>query len=176
MGLRGVLDRKASSWARFGPAERGSRASVAGRRVPGPGDPVRRLYRIVAVVMFVLIGGHQLFVAALMRTFRTIPLGGSLPGQSFYRPIVGLLAGSFLLALQIAAPVLAAMLAATVVLGLLQRMLPQCNLWSIGLPVRAILGVVILSGALAMLAPLMESAVRSTLGVLDAWTSGGGGL
>ena len=69
-----------------------------------------------------------------------------------------MLGASFVLALKVAAPVLIAMLVAMVALGMLHRTMPQCNLLSMGLPVRAMLGLLVVACSLGVLAPLVEAA------------------
>jgi flagellar biosynthetic protein FliR len=129
---------------------------------PGVADasgPIRRLFDIVAVVVFVAIGGHLAVTGALMKTFDTFPLGGgAFDSAGVLQAVVGLLGASFLLAIRVAGPVLAAMIITTVAMGMLQRAVPQCNVLSVGLPIRAMLGLLILAGALMLLGPLVDSA------------------
>ena len=74
-----------------------------------------------------------------------------------------MLTSSFALALKAAAPVLVAMLLATVAMGMLQKTLPQCNLLSTYLPVRALLGMVALAGSIVLIRPLLKIAVEELL-------------
>ncbi|MCD4823714.1 MAG: flagellar biosynthetic protein FliR [Phycisphaerae bacterium] len=143
---------------------------------PGETDssgPIRRLFELLAVVVFVLLGGHLAVVGGLLQTFDTLPLAGAIRTADLLQMIITLLGMSFLLAIKVAAPVLVAMILATVVLGLLQRAMPQCNVFTIGLPIRVILGLVILAGALMLLGPLMESAGSATQQVLQRALEGG---
>jgi flagellar biosynthetic protein FliR len=55
--------------------------------------------------------------------------------------------------------VLIAILVVTVADGLLQKTMPQVNILTVGLPVRAMLGLAVLAVSLAALAPLLEAAV-----------------
>jgi len=119
---------------------------------------MRRALGLLAVVIFLTIGGHRALIAALLRTFDTVPPGGFAGGQAVLNMVVAVLAASFTLALKVAAPVLVALLLATVALGLLQKTIPQCNILSIGLGVRAMLGLVVLATALAAMAQPVEAA------------------
>jgi flagellar biosynthetic protein FliR len=119
---------------------------------------VRGVFRLVAVVVFLAVGGHRALVGGLLGTFEAMPPLGFPPGSALLDSVVAMLAASFVLALKVAAPVLIAMLLATVALGLLQRTVPQCNMLSIGLPVRTMLGLVVLAASLGALAPLMNAA------------------
>ena len=73
--------------------------------------------------------------------------------------VVGLLGASFALALKVAAPVLVAMLLATVAMGMLQKTMPQCNLLSTHLPIHTLVGLTVLAASLGVLLPLMQQAI-----------------
>ncbi len=123
-------------------------------------DPVRSLYQITAVVIFLAIGGHRVLIASLLGTFDSVPMLGGLGGGAapILKGVTGLLASSFVLAIKVALPALAALLMATVAMAILARTAPQMNLFSVGLPVRALLGMLALSAALAYLPAAMDAA------------------
>ena len=134
------------------------------------GDPVRRLLVLLAVVVFLGVGGHTMVLSALLESFESVPVGSALAAGRVLDLIVSLLGASFVLGLKVAAPVLAAMLLATVALGLLQKTLPQCNILTVGLPARALLGLALLGIAAAALGHLVEAAVELVGRNLAAWT------
>jgi len=121
---------------------------------------IRSLLAILSVAIFVLIGGHRALVSGLLRTFQAVPLASGAPGQSLLAVAVNMLAGSFVLALKVAGPVLITMLLATVAMGLLQKALPQCNLLSTHLPIRALLGLAALAVLIAAVEPPLAAAVE----------------
>lgn len=125
-------------------------------------DPVRSLYRITALVIFLAIGGHRLLISSLLGTFESVPVlsipsGGAMP---MLKSITGLLASSFALAIKVALPALAALLMATVAMAILGRTVPQMSFFSVGLPARALVGMLALSVALAYLPTAMDAAWR----------------
>jgi len=134
-----------------------------------PSDAVRRLFQMLCVVIFLGIGGHRMLISSLLATFQAVPLMGLAPDGGLLDMVVMLLGASFVLALKVAAPVLIAMLLATLALGMLQKALPQCNILSIGLSVRAILGLGVLGVGLAALAALMESFLAILGSGISAW-------
>jgi len=136
------------------------------------GGVVRRLFVLTAIVVFLAIGGHRQVLAGLVGTFDRVPLMSFLPGPAALDMVAGLLTATFALALKVAAPVLIAMLLTTVALGLLQRTVPQCNVLSTGLPMRALLGLAVLALALAALPELLETAWDATAGALPAGLKG----
>ncbi len=121
-------------------------------------EPIRRLFTVLAITIFLCVGGAESLLAATLRTFDILPLGGSLPAAGLLGLTVKLLAGSFLLALKVAGPVLAAMLLTAVVLGAVQRTMPSFNTLSVGLPIRAMLGLLVLAAGVALLPGLIEQA------------------
>lgn len=123
--------------------------------------PVRRLFTVLAITIFICVGGAESLLGATLRTFDVVPLGGAVQAAGLLTTTVKLLAGSFLLALKVAGPVLAAMLLTAVVFGAAQRTLPSCNLLSVGLPVRAMLGMLVLAAGVALLPGLIEQAFHA---------------
>lgn len=135
-----------------------SLAQVANPLAADAPSSVRGLLRLLAVVVFLAVGGHRALIGGLMQTFRTVPPLGFVPAAGMTNTIAAMLGASFVLALKVAAPVLIALLLATVALGLLHRTMPQCNLLSVGLPTRAMLGLLVLAATLGVLAPLIDAA------------------
>ena len=86
---------------------------------------------VLASLVFLVIDGHLLVIAAVVQSFELIPISADL---SVVNPQNIAMAGSimFMLALQISLPVLAAVLISNIVLGILARAAPQLNVMSIG--------------------------------------------
>jgi len=138
------------------------------------GGPARRLFWILAVVIFLAIGGHRVVLGGLLETFRAVPPSAVLPAQAVLETAAGLLKASFELGLKIASPILVAMLLASVALGMLQKSMPQCNLLSVGLPARVLVGLVLLAASIAVMVPLLETALGAVSGELSAlWRAAG---
>jgi flagellar biosynthetic protein FliR len=121
-------------------------------------EAVSTLFRLTAIVIFLAIGGHRQLIGAMLTTFQLVPPALAGHEQTLVATVVSLLAGSFFLALKVAAPVLIALLLATAALGMLQKSIPQVNILSTTMPVRVLLGLVVLAGSLAILGPLVDAA------------------
>lgn len=110
-----------------------------------------RYYNLVAITAFVAIGGAQMLIGGIVRSFLLAP---PLEVQGIDALVNGVLAASdriFLIAVQISAPLLAALLIADVTLGIISRAVPQMNVFIVGLPAKmaiAIVGTAILLPAL----------------------------
>ena len=132
-------------------------------------DPLRPMLHLLALVIFLAVGGQRLMLSAVARSFETLP-PLALTRADVLDVVVGLLGASFVLALKVAAPVLLAMLLAGVLLGLLQRTAPTLNILSVGLPLRVLLGLVLVASMLALgtLPTLLEWAARQVGAWMDA--------
>jgi len=117
---------------------------------PATGESVplfSHLLFLLAVAVFVCIGGHRMVMGGLLDTFQTIPPGRAGLPDSLAWTLVTLIAQSFALGLRAAAPAIVSLLLANVVLGLIGRTLPQLNILVLGFGINALLtfGVLILS-------------------------------
>lgn len=86
----------------------------------------------VALGVFVIIDGHRRVMGALLDTFAWLPPGGSGMPDTVTETLTTLISQSFVLGVRAAAPAMAALLLATLVLGLISRTLPQLNIMTLG--------------------------------------------
>ena len=137
------------------------------------GGVVRPLFDILAVVIFLLVGGHRALIAAAIDTFRMArPLSGLGVG-GLLNMTVSLLAASFVLALKAAGPVLITMLLVTAALGILQKSMPECHILSTHLPVRVMAGMLALAASVGVLLPLINASVEALVKSVSALAAGG---
>ena len=139
-----------------------------------------QLLGLLSTALFLIIGGHRMLLGGLLDTFRAIPPGGSVamflgtagggsgPGllASLVEMFLVLITQSFHVAIRAAAPVVTAVLLATLVLGLISRTLPQLNVMVVGFGLNAMItfGVLFLSLGAALL--VFQDQVVPTLQVL----------
>ncbi|NLF30709.1 MAG: flagellar biosynthetic protein FliR [Planctomycetes bacterium] len=119
-------------------------------------DLVSTTLNMLALVIYLSIGGHRLLVEGLMGTFTTVPLMGFSAGADVLEIMLALLTAAFILGIKVAAPVLVTMMLASVAMGLIQRTMPQLNILSAGFQIRVLASLTILAVSLAALVPLIE--------------------
>jgi flagellar biosynthetic protein FliR len=115
-----------------------------------------QFFYFLTLAMFVLLDGHRLLVEALLDTYAWLPPGKAMLGESYVAVLTEMLGQSFLLGIRAAAPAMAALLLATLVLGLIGRTVPQINVLVVGFSVNALLtigGVCVTIGAIAWAFP-----------------------
>lgn len=115
-----------------------------------------RFYQLLATTLLFAIGGHLVLVKGFMTSFDALPLRG--PNLASLGSVlvndVGLF---FLAAVEIAAPLLAALFLAQVVLGMLARAAPHLNIFALSFPFTILLTLTLAGLAL----PLVSQAVNS---------------
>jgi len=154
-------------------------ANLAEVLVPQTGartSPTGLLFFLLTVVLFLVLGGHRIFITALGASYQVLPLAAfpKIDGIGVFALLCGrLTADLLLLALALAAPVVAALFLADMILGLINRFAPQINVFFLAMPAKAVLGigVLVLSVGLLLgaLPPLLDRAVQivqRALGVL----------
>lgn len=103
---------------------------------------------MIATLIFLSVNGHHLLLTALMRSYEWIPLSNELFGRIYDGSISDFItktfAETFLLAFQLAAPLVVAMFLTDVGLGFLARTAPQYNVFVIGIPIKIIVGLLML--------------------------------
>jgi len=96
---------------------------------------VSRLYGTVAACLFVVMNGHLLLTAALIHSFEAFPV--SAQPLAFLQVVQPQVWGAeiFKLGLWVSLPVLAMLALTNVVMGLVARVAPQMNIFTIGFPI-----------------------------------------
>jgi flagellar biosynthetic protein FliR len=105
------------------------------------------------LAVFVVTGGHRYLLETMLDIFQRMP-----PGHTHFRlAVVDALAqimnDSFALGLQLAAPIMVALLLSILLMGLISRTLPQLNVLAVGFSVN---GLIMLSALLLSLGVLTQ--------------------
>lgn len=114
----------------------------------------------LAIVTYLTIGGHRLFFNSIFESYQVIPIfefpnvqDGLMPLMDFFIVLSGQIIA---LSIQIAAPVIIAILIADIILGVANRIAPQINVWELGFNVKGYLGILALFWAITMIINQME--------------------
>ncbi len=148
-------------------ADQARGASMAEVLVPQTGDRSTVLGDLglqLAIVVFVLLDGHLLFFRSLAASYEALPLV-SAPSAAGWSSVaaaaISTSAQTIAAAVGLAAPVLAATVLTDWGLGLLNRVSPQVQVYFVGLPIKAVVGVLTFMLALAA---MMEVLAGDLLG------------
>ncbi len=123
---------------------------------------------IIALLLFLALDGHLLYVSTLAQSFHAIPVGPEALSPNSWRNLVELGAKIFSAGLLLALPVLVALMITNIGLGVLTKAAPQLNLFALGFPVTLMGGFFAIGISLSYLTvPLQEIfdyALRAMLG------------
>lgn len=146
--------------------------SVAQLFDPGNNAPVSifgQFYGVLATTLLFAIDGHLLLVRGFLTSFTAAPLT-HLSTETLAKLLTGDIALFFVSALEIAAPLLAALFLAEAALGLLSRAAPQMNVFQLGLPIKILVTLTLAGLALPVLpdavSGMANQVVRQGLGFI----------
>jgi flagellar biosynthetic protein FliR len=125
-----------------------------------------RLHQFVAVAVLFATDGHLMVVQGLSRSLQAMP-DPRVSWDALARALIGDVTGMVTGALQIAAPVVAAMLVADVSLGLLTRAAPALNAFALAFPLKILFSLLLVGLVVARLPGEIHDLVqKATLVVL----------
>ena len=130
---------------------------------------VSRFFGNIAVLLFIAINGHLTVLMAVVRSFDTFPIGGSVL-QAFARVrVYELGADLFASGLWIALPMVGLLLFVNLTLGVISRVAPQMNIYAIGFPVTLTAGL----AGIALVLPMMEQPLLALMERMLTMFAGG---
>jgi flagellar biosynthetic protein FliR len=126
----------------------------------GGGSVVGDLYFFLTLLIFLCIGGHLAMIKGVFESFSALPLLSVSMNRPLLNTITSVFGGATMLAMQLAAPMLVTMLVVDMVLGFVGKTVPQLNIMSAGISMRALAGMMVLIIGLS----LTSSIIRTQLG------------
>ena len=123
-----------------------------------------RFYSLVGTLIFLVIGGDGWTLRGLGRTFALVPLTsaprlGSLVGGAEH-----VFSGVFTAAVEVAAPVLVALLITDVAFGVVSRVVPQLNVFAVGFPAKIAVALLVVGASLPFLANWINGQITVSVG------------
>ncbi len=136
--------------------------NFAGFFDPGTGGEATAVSRFFGTTfswLFIVINGHLLVVAAVVRSFTAFPVGPE--PLAFLRATQPQVWGAeiFSLGLWIALPLVAMLLFTNLVLGVISRVSQQMNIFAIGFPITVVVGL----GGVLLTLPMMQGPLTMSL-------------
>lgn len=101
------------------------------------------LYYYLLLMIMIVTDTYFFLIKALKQSFEWIPLGNAIFRPTLYTSVLSFFTEYFVIALKIASPMIGVMLIINVVLGILARTTPQMNMFVVGLPLKLMVGLVI---------------------------------
>ncbi|MCL2080906.1 MAG: flagellar biosynthetic protein FliR [Oscillospiraceae bacterium] len=106
---------------------------------------VGTLMNVVIIQCFLLTNGHLRLIRLLFATFEYIPVGRVVLTPELGQLMLAGFVQTFVISISVAMPLVASALVAEVGLGIVVRTAPQMNIFALGLPLKVILGLIMLA-------------------------------
>ncbi|MBO6575791.1 MAG: flagellar biosynthetic protein FliR [Rhodothermales bacterium] len=134
-------------------------------------NPLGRIVMMVFLLVFIMLDGHHMLLQALVISFEAIPLAGSEIEASGPH-LLAMAGGLFSTGLRIASPFMVTFFLVESAMGIFARVVPQADLFSLGMPIKLLIGLslaVMFVQNLIPLAPeLTDAAMAAVLDMIDA--------
>jgi len=101
------------------------------------------LYGNLALVTFLAIDGHHALIRALASSYEALPIGVSGVNASLVQAVTEMLGMVFVLGVRFAMPVIIVLLVVELAMGLISRTAPLLNLLVVAMPIRLVIGLLV---------------------------------
>jgi flagellar biosynthetic protein FliR len=125
---------------------------------------ISRFYSLLGTMVFLVIGGDAWTLRGLGRTFEVVPLTSAPRLSSLVGGVEHVFATIFTAALEIGAPVLAALLITDVAFGVVSRVVPQMNVFAVGFPTKVAVTLLVVAASLPFVANWLSGQLSASVG------------
>ncbi|HEX5308120.1 MAG TPA: flagellar biosynthetic protein FliR [Solirubrobacteraceae bacterium] len=107
-----------------------------------------QFYALVGTMIFLIVGGDAWMLRGLATTFQLVPLTSAPRLSSMTAGIEQLFSTVFASAVEVAAPVLIALLITDVAFGVVSRVVPQLNVFAVGFPTKVAVALLVVAASI----------------------------
>lgn len=115
---------------------------------------------LLATVIFLSSDSHHIVIQAFVKSYTAAPVDHGLPLAAISGATIDLMSGLGILAIQIAAPLIAVSLVVDAALGLVNRAVPQMQVFVVGMPVKQAAGLTLIAVILPAVTTAVEAGVN----------------
>lgn len=112
---------------------------------------------LLAMLLFLSLGAHHLFLRALVESYQQLPLGAWIINDKLVYFFINSTAAIFTLGVKLAAPVMVSLLVTGIVLGIVGRFFPQMNIFIVSMPLNIGVGFIMLGLTLKVFLRMLEN-------------------
>jgi flagellar biosynthetic protein FliR len=109
---------------------------------------ISQLYSMVGILVFIAIDGEAWVIRGLGRTYELVPMLSTPSISKLTQAATSAFEGILSSALEVAGPVLLALILTDVAFGVVSRVVPQLNIFAVGFPMKIIVGLLVVAAAL----------------------------
>ncbi len=123
------------------------------------------LLNVLLLLLFFAGNGHHTLLRIMLSSGQIVPYGAAGLGDTAIQAMLSLFVETILLGIKLAMPILAAELIGQLGMGILMKVIPQINVFSINIELKVLIGLVIL---FVMIAPFSEFLLSMEVRMLNS--------
>jgi flagellar biosynthetic protein FliR len=127
------------------------------------GGVLNQLYALIGAMIFVVINGDAWVIQGLAKSYEAIPLTDAPAMGTLVEGAQVAFTGIFAAAVEVAAPVMLAVLLSDVAFGLVSRVVPQLNVFGVGFPAKVTVGLVMVGATLPFVAGWLGDELQTSV-------------
>jgi flagellar biosynthesis protein FliR len=125
---------------------------------------VGQLYAFTGVAIFIAVNGDAWVIQGLFRTYELVPLVDQPSVSSLVGGVQEAFSGIFVAALELAAPVVLAVILTDAAFGVVSRVVPQLNVFAVGFSAKVTVALLVLSVSLPFAAGWLSDELQRSVG------------
>jgi len=106
---------------------------------------IANLLNVLLMLVFLSIGGHLIILQVLLDSYSVIPINMPVKVLSSFTFFLDLFITMFTIAIRIAAPSIITVLATYIALGIMTKVAPKMNIFSLSFSVNIVIGLIVLT-------------------------------
>jgi flagellar biosynthetic protein FliR len=123
-----------------------------------------QLYGLVGTMVFIVIGGDAWVVRGLARTYDLVGLDQSPDLGRLVGAMDATFAGIMTSALEVAGPVMLALILTDAAFGVVSRVVPQLNVFAVGFPAKVVVGLLLVAATMPFVAGWISGELQQDVG------------
>lgn len=121
------------------------------------------LYGNLALLTFFAMNGHHAMLRALAGSYTRLPIATGHVDASLVRAVSEMLGIVFVLGIRLAMPLMVVLLVVELAMGLITRAAPSVNIMAVGMPIRIIVGLLMIAAVVGVAPPLVSRFIERAI-------------
>ncbi|CAM3030963.1 flagellar biosynthetic protein FliR [Legionella worsleiensis] len=121
---------------------------------------ISQFYQMMMVLIFLALNGHLALLDALMESFRMMPIGHIPQDKNLIWNVIQFSGWMFKEALLISIPAILSLLIVSLSFGIMTRVAPQLNIFSLGFPITLLMSFVVIKIGLSAVGTQMVESIQ----------------
>jgi flagellar biosynthetic protein FliR len=122
-----------------------------------------QFYSLFAVLVLLMSGGDHIMIEGIGASYRALPITAYPHIDALAGGALSAFAQVWVIGLEIAAPVLVALVITDAAIGLVSRAVPQMNVFVVGLPAKILVGMTVIAATLPFVSNQVQGALQQSV-------------